>query len=200
MHIDPYAIDIRYTLGLMAQQLHAAQPRTVRIASYSAELVKAAVRQLCCSPIDIFVETAAIQAEVRETLGVDVAIGQPAQGPADAALFPFSLGQGAQPAGEHTIIAAFHNALSYKSIVQPGRTAATIFGQLARLKSDYRLRSLAGLYSPRFIALLACAHLARRWDSAWYFRLEDYAMRHLIEFGPLWRFSYIVVASGHRTN
>lgn len=196
MQVDPYSIEVRYTLGLMAYHLKTSQPGSVRIASSSIEMVKATVRYLIYEPVRILVENAEIQSHLAESLGVVVEVVEHNAPPADAALFPFSLEEGMRPGNEQTIIVACRNALSYKSFVHPGAAQGTIFQKLARLKRSYRLKTVAGLYSPRFIILLALAKAVEHWDSSRYFFLENRAMSRLIETGPLWRFSYIVVVTG----
>jgi hypothetical protein len=159
-------------------------------------MVKSVVSHLCCEQLSIVVERPEIQAAIADTLGVAVNVLDPGSGPADVALFPFSLEEGAQPAGERTIVVACYNSLSYKSLFYPLDAQGTVFGKLARLQTAYHLSPVAGLYSPRYILRLALAKIVERWNSAWYFRLEDRAMRQLIEYGPMWRLSYIVVVVG----
>jgi hypothetical protein len=149
--------------------------------------------------MSILVESPEIQSAVAGSLGVEVKIAKPGGPVADAALFPFSLEEGMQPDGERTIVAGCYNALSYKSLLYPLSTQGVVFGKLGRLKPGYHLSPMAALYSPRFILWLTLAKLLERWDSAWYFRLEDRAMRHFIETGAMWRFSYIVVFTGRST-
>jgi hypothetical protein len=195
VQVNPHSNEIRYTLGLMMYHLHAARPRSIRIASHSPEMVKSVVRHLCYEDVALAVENSSLQATVAESLGVQVGVvGQAAR--ADAALFPFSLEEGLRPAGERVLVAACTNGLSYKSLRYPLSVRKTALGTITQLKPTYRLRPVAGLYSPDFIARLALAKLFERWDSARYFRLEERAMRRLIETGPLWRLSYLVVFTG----
>ena len=194
--VNPHSNEVRYTLGVMAYQLSLAQPESVRIASHSTEIVKSVMRYLCCDQVSIRVESPEIQAAIVDAFGRRVEVTEPGCAPADAALFPLSLEEGAQPAGEATIVVACRNSLSYKSILHPGATHGTAFGIPTRLRRAYDLRPVAGLYSPQFVLWLALAKIVERWSSAWYFRLEDRAMSRLITSGAMWRLSYIVVAAG----
>lgn len=198
--VNPHSIETRYTLGLMAYHLSLSRPTRVRIASCSTEMAKAALRSLCSDRWSFVVESPEIKAAVADTLGLTVEVAEPGSKPADAALFPFSIEEGAVPAGEQTIVVACRNSLSYKSIAYPRSIRGTASERLAALRKDYRLRPVAGLYSPNFILLLSLAKIAERFDSSWYFRLEDRAMARLITQGFMWRFSYIVVAAGQNSN
>jgi hypothetical protein len=200
MQIDPYSNEIRYTLGLMAYHLSLAQPSSVRIASPSVEMVKSVIRYLNDQSLSIFVETKEIQHAIADSLGVDVDVVMGGNEITDAVLLPFSLEEGFHPRGEKTIIAACYNALSYKILLHPLSVKGTIFQKLQRLKKNYRLNSAAGLFSPKFVLWLSLAKLVERWDSARYFQLEDRAMQHFIERGPMWRLSYIVLVTGRATS
>jgi len=198
--VNPFSSEIRYTLGMMAYHLSLARPSSVRIASQSSELVKSVIRYLCYEPSSILVETRAIQTDVAHSLGIMVGVVSDDTIVADTAMFPFSLEEGMQPAGEQTIIAACYNAISYKSLLYPLSKKETIFRQLAGLRPGYQIRPTASLYSPRFILWQALAKLVEHWNSALYFQLEDRAMRQFIESGPLWRLSYIVILTGRRAS
>jgi hypothetical protein len=158
------------------------------------------MRYLCCDQISIFVESPIIQVAIADSLGQKVKVTKSSDEVADAVLFPFSLEESLQPAGERTVVAAYYNALSYKSLLYPKSIRGTDSKKIARLKSGYHLSAVAGLYSPRFILWLTLAKIAEHWDSALYFRLEDRAMRQLIETGLLRRLSYIVVVTGRSTS
>ncbi len=196
MDVDPRSTEIRYTLDLMAYYLQAMRPRRVRIASRSGEIVKAVVRRLGGMEVSLLVETPGMQALIRDSLGLELRVFEPGTGSADVALFPFSLEEGLRPAGEPAIVVASRNALSYKSLLYPGKVRKTVWGEMAKLRPDYKLEPVCGLYPPQFVLLWALAKGVERLDSAWYFRLEDRAMRRLVEFGPLWRLSYIVLLVG----
>lgn len=201
MQTNPYSAEFRYTIDLMARHvLMATQAQTVRIASHSAEIAKAVVRRLDCERLILLVESQSIQAEVRISLGVETEVIGEDSPSAEAALFPFSLGSGLVPAGEPIIVAACENALSYKSLLHPGKIKETAFQHLSRLRKSYCLTPLAGLYSPKWMWWLILAKMAERWSSASWFRLEDLAMCSLIEFGPMWRLSYIVVFTGQSSH
>lgn len=193
---NPYSAEMRYTLDLMIYALQAREPRSIRIASHSAEFVKAALRRLACADAAVLVEDQALQVMARDSLGMVVQVAEQGAAPADAALFPFSLNVDASPAREPFIVVACENALSYKSLLHAGRVKGTALGQMNKLKADYRLAPVAGLYAPSFVLRHFTAQLARQVDPAWWFRLEDQAMRRLIERGPFWRLSYIVVFAG----
>jgi hypothetical protein len=193
---DPCSTEMRYTLDLMLYALQASEPSSVRIASRSIEVVKAALRRLACMEVALFVEDEAMQAMARDVLGLAVGVSGPGSDPADAALFPFSLNGDVRLPWEPTIVVACENALSYKPLLYPGRVEGTVFGQMRKLKAVYSLEPVAGLYSPRFVLWRFMAQLVGRFDSAWWFRLEDLAMRRLINYGPLWRLSYLVVFAG----
>jgi hypothetical protein len=175
--------------------LHAQQPRSVRICSDSVEMVKAVVRRLAVDNYRLFVGTQAICAAVRASLGIEVEVA--GTEPAEAALAPFSLEAAKLPC-ERIIVAAVRNAISYKSLLHPGTVRTTAIGTLARVRRQYRVEQVVGMYPPRFVALLALAHLAGRRSAAAYFRLSDLAMQYLYDFGPMWRLSYVVAFAGHR--
>ncbi len=196
MQVDPYSNEIRYTLSLMAYHLSLVQPSSVRIASHSVEMTKSVVRYLSYQPLSIFVETSEIQTAIAHSLGISVNVINSDNEIADAVLLPFSLEEGAYPAGEETVIAAWYNPLSYKTLLHPFAVKGTIFKKLQKLKTKYHLTPMAGLFSPRFILWLSLAKIVESWNSEIYFRLEDRAMRHFIERGPIWRLSYIVVVNG----
>ena len=198
-HINPFSNQVRYTVGLMATHRMRRCCSPCGVASRSTEMVKSVVRHLCYEDMSILVENAEIQSAVAGSLGVEVGIAMPGGPVADAALFPLSLEEGMQPAGERTIVAGCYNALSYKSLLYPLSMQGTVYGKLARLKPHYHLSVVGALYSPRFVLWLALAKLLERRHSAWYFRLEDHAMHHFVESGALWRFSYIVVVTGRST-
>jgi hypothetical protein len=198
--VNPYSNEIRYTLGVMMHHLNTAKPGSVRIASHSIEMVKSVIRQLWYEPVRCFVENVEIQAEIASTLGVKARVREPGSSRADAALFPFSLEEGLHPTGEKTIIAACYNTLSYKTILYPRSGRGTIFGKLSRLKKEYQVQPVAGLFSPHFIVRQSIARVMKHWDASRHFQWEDRAMNRLIEAGPMWRLSYIVVITGRKTN
>jgi hypothetical protein len=200
MQVNRYSNEVRYTLSLIAYHLSLTQPASVRIASHSIEMAQAVLRYLCDEPMSIFVETEEIQNAISDSLGRNTHVIRSGKDVADAAIFPFSLEDGLHPAGEKTIIAACYNALSYKTLLRPLSVKGNIFEKLGRLKPNYRLNPVAGLFAPRFILWLSLAKLVERWDSSLYFQLEDRAMRQFIEFGPMWRLSYIVVLTGRTAN
>jgi len=200
MQINPYSNEIRYTLSLMAYHLNLAQPSSVRIASNSVEMVKSVVRYLSNQGLSIFVETPEIQATIADSLGVIVNVAHKGDEVADAVLLPFSLEEGLHPQGEEMVIAASYNALSYKTLLHPFAGKGRIIKKLRKLKKSYLLTPAAGLFSPGFILWLSLAKVVERLDSALYFQLEDHAMHHFIERGPMWRFSYIVVFTGRARN
>jgi hypothetical protein len=162
---------------------------------YSTEMVKAVVRRLAAAGPRLFLSTQAMRAVVQESLGLDVEVAGPE--PAEAAFCPLVIDRNSLTS-ERIIVGALHNAISYKSLMYPGAVRTAAPGMLTRVRRHYQVEQVVGLYPPRMILLLALAHLARRWSSPAYFRLSDRSMQYLYEFGPMWRFSYIVVFSGHR--
>jgi hypothetical protein len=198
MQDDPYSLEVHYTLDLMAYCLAGRNPKSVRVASHSTEIVKALVRRLCYGGMKILVETPEIQEIVRNTIGVETDLSEQEFQAAEVGLFPFSLEKGLEPAGEMAIVAACHNALSYKSLLDPRNLNRPLFRDLAKLRTVYFVTPFAGLFSPRFVLRWLAAKAVERVDSSRYFHLEDQAMRQLIEFGPLWRMSYVVIVNGQR--
>jgi hypothetical protein len=196
-NVNPYSTEVRYSLDLMGQLLQAQKPHSVRIYSDSAEMVKAVVRRVAFDDYRLFVNTPALREAVQASLGLEVDIAVAGAEPAEAALFPLSP-PGASLPRERILVAAVRNALSYKSLLYPGTVRTTAFGTLARVRRHYQIEQVVGMYPPRFIALLARAHLARRRSASEYFRLSDRAMQYLYEFGPMWRLSYVVIFAGHR--
>ncbi len=193
--INPYSTEIRYTLDLMGSMLHAQQPQSVRVYTDSVEMAKASVRRLAATNYRLFVDTPEICAAIQTSLGVDVEVAGTA--PVDAAFVPLAR-QGQALPHERMMVAAVHNAFSYKSLLYPGIARTTAFSTLARARRSYQVEQVVGMFSPRFIALLALAHVAGRRNEAAYFRLNDLAMQYVYEHGPLWRLSYVVIFSGHR--
>jgi hypothetical protein len=198
MQANPHSAEIRYSLGLAGSYLAVTNPARVRIASNSIPLVQAVVRHLCYSPFSLAVDHPSIQSALRDSLGVETTITNSEHEPADAALFPFSLQEGVRPAGEKTLVVLAENALSYKSLICPGKVRGTVFSELAGLRGHYRMQPVAGLYTPNFIFWWTLAKALERIDSARYFRFEDRAMNRLIGYGSVARFSYIVVLLGER--
>ncbi|WP_129672184.1 hypothetical protein [Candidatus Chloroploca sp. Khr17] len=199
MVANPYSNEVRYSLGLMLHHLDAARPRRVRLATHCVEMARSAARFLCHSQLTLEVESATIRDALGEIPKVAAEVRDPQRSPADAALFPFSLEEGLRPAGEPLLVAASYNGLSYKRLLYPRQRRPGIFATMAALRPAYCTQPLAGLYSPRFILGLALAKMLEGRDSARYFAQEDRTMRRLIDTGPLWRFSYIVIFTGHRT-
>lgn len=201
MFQDPYLPENRYSLDLMLFHLHQIQPRpkSIRIATPSVELAKAALRRLDSPGMAIIVDSAQIQAELKQVFNVSTCLREELPSPPEVTLCPFSLEHGVDLYGANHIIAASRNLLSYKKILYPRFAAPTILSIFNQLSHSYQITPLAGLYSPRFVFRWALAKSIERLSSAWYFRLEDQAMQSLIEFGWLWRLSYIVVyAARHR--
>jgi len=196
MQIDPYSNEIRYSLSLMAYHLNLVRPSSVRIASHSVEIVKSVVRQLSYQPLSIFVETHEIQTALADLFGVMANVTQNRNEIADAVMMPFSLEEGLRPRGEEIVIAACYNALSYKTLLHPLAAKETISKKLRTLETNYLVIPVAGLFSPSFILWFTLAKVVERFDSALYFQLEDHAMHHMIERGPWWRLSYIVIVTG----
>jgi hypothetical protein len=192
---NPHSTDIRYTLDFMGYMLHAQHPRSVRVRSDSIDMVKAVVRRLAVDNYCLFVDTQEIRTAVRASLGIEVEVA--GTEPAEAAIAPFSLEATSLPC-ERIIVAAVHNAISYKSLLHPGTVRTTAVGTLAWVRRQYRVERVVGVYPPRFVALLALADLAGRRSASAYFRLSDLAMQYLYDFGPMWRLSYVVAFAGHR--
>lgn len=198
MPVDPYSNEIRYSLAVVAHALSTARPRSVRIASNSVEMVKAVVRTLACDEYALVVETRELRDAVEAWFGGAVEVRGSDGRVADAAVFPFSLEDGFEPAGEKTVVAACYNTLSYKTLLGSRHLKGSVFGKRERLNRTHRTTVVAGLFSPVFVALIGVGKLIERLDSALYFRVEDMAMRRLIDIGPWWRLSYIVVLTGQR--
>jgi hypothetical protein len=193
--VNPYSTEIRYMLDLMGYMLHKQKPRSVRIGSASIEMVKAVVRRLAGDDYRLLVDTQDLRAAVRSTLDIEVEVAGTEI--AEAALLPLSLESTSLPR-ERIIVAAVHNALSYKSLLYPGTIRTTALGTLGQVRRQYHVDRVVGIYPPRFIALLALAHVARRRSAAAFFRLSDLAMQYLYDFGPMWRLSYVVAFTGQR--
>jgi hypothetical protein len=198
MHIDPYSNEVRSTVDLMLYYLMQTHPRRVRIASHSSALAQVIARRLCYTPLKLYVEHQDIQATLRETLAVEAQVIEQGIEPADIAIVPAFLEEDMRLMGEPWIVATCFNAWSYKNLLYPGAARHTIAMHLAALRSSYHLEAVAGLFSPRFLFWLTLAQGAERLSSAWYFYLNDYAMRRLIDYGPLWRLSYLVVTLARR--
>jgi hypothetical protein len=183
-------------MSLVGYQVALLRPRSVRIASTSGELVRAVVRNLACGGYRLIVETEALRREAADLLGLNVEVRDQASPPADCAVFPFSLGAGSEPEGESSVVVVCHNGVSYKSLLRPGRAGPTVGRTIGRLEGRYRVGAVGGLFSPRCIWWLALATLAGRLSSPLQLWLEGRALAHLVERGPLWRFSYVVVLAG----
>ena len=198
MQLDPYSTEARYTLDILAARLARLHPRSVRIATSSVGLAESAARRLACLGAQLHVDDKDIQQALATSLALETSLANPGNPVADVVLFPFSLEEGSKPANERFLFAACHNGLSYKSVIAPRTLRVRAAREMAKLARDYRIRPIAGLYSPRFIVKWAAAKAMERIDSAWYFRLEELAMRDLIDFGPSWRLSYIVTFAGKK--
>ncbi len=193
--VDPYSIETRYTLDMMCMLLHAQAPRSVRIASDSPEMVKAVIRRIADDYKRIIVDTPDLSEEVQNSLNISVEIAS--QQSADAILCPLSFRPQLLP-HERVLVGAFYNAWSYKTLLQPGKMRMAAARVIQRVRDHYRVDTIRGLYSPRFITLLGLSEAARRWNPRAHFQLGDRAMQYLYEDGPLWRLSYVVVFAGHR--
>ena len=200
MENNPHSLELRYTLSLLAYQVQAIRPERVRIATQSPEMAKAMARQLSYAPISLFVDHAGIQQDILEALGLKVFLTESDPVPADVVVFPFSFGVNASPHGEASIVMACENAFSYKSLLYPRQIMGIRHRQWRRLGKEYVLDPVANLYSPRFIFWWTLAKAFETINSAWYFRLEDHAMRRLIDVGPHWRFSFLAVIIGRRAS
>jgi hypothetical protein len=188
---------MRYSLDLLMTKLFMiTSPGSIRIASNSLEIVKAVVRRLAYHDYFLIVENQAIQKEILGTFGIQTHILESYPHAADVAVFPFSLEEGCKALREPVILTVCHNAFSYKSLLYPRSIRWTVYNEIAKLKADYEIEPYASLYSPRFILRWSLAKAVERLRSSWFFRLEDVAMRRLIDFSPLWRLSYIVVLAG----
>ena len=193
--IDPYSIEIRYTLDYMGYLLDQKQPRSVRIYSDSVEMVKAVVRRLAADGRELLVANTGLKAAVETSLAVPVRVA--GSEPAEAAFAPLALPATALPR-EPIIVASMRNALSYKSLLYPGTIRAAAITTLGRVKQQYAIEQVVGLYPPRFVAMLGLAHLLGRRNPATYFHLSDRAMQHIYSTGPMWGLSYVVIFAGQR--
>lgn len=199
MQTNLYSTELRYTLSLLAFHVQGVHPQRVRIASQSTEMVKAFIRQMVCCPVLFYVDSLNIQVNLQETMGLKVLLSDDEETVADIAVFPFSIDDGSLPNGEAIIIVACENPLSYKSLIYPKLISTSIHSQLRCLRNDYRVTPIASLYSLRFIFWSALSKVVETLNPAWYFYLEDYSMRRLIEIKSTWRFSYLAVFIGQRT-
>src|SRR5205085_3704836 len=66
---DPYSLEGHYGLDMACYLLHRQQPRSVRIVSHDAEVVKAAARRLDWVSEPLLVETSQLASTLREQLG-----------------------------------------------------------------------------------------------------------------------------------
>ena len=193
---NPYSTENKYTLDLLSHYVYIIHPNRVRIATDSVEMAKSIARRLFCESYELLVENSQIQEAIFEGLGIRTLVRRSNSTPADAAVFPFSFPDRLQPEKEPAIIVACLNAFSYKNLIYPGIVKNTVYTTLSKLTADYTVSSISSLYSPQFIFWWTLAKLVENLNSACYFRLEDLAMQRIIHFGPLWRFSYIVVFTG----
>jgi hypothetical protein len=201
MRFHPNSIELRYTLGLASTQLGMRRPETVHLAGASTELALAAVRamgQVDCGLRELRVDSLEVQEALGETFGLAPSLEEDCPLPADFGLYPFTTVAEAARARETAIAVACENSVSYKSLIYPGSVPASAFRYFSALRPKYSLSAAASLYTPKFIALWWLAKVAQRLDSSLYFRWEDYAMRRLVGYGPVWRFSYLVVIVGRR--
>jgi hypothetical protein len=201
MLIDPYSFEIRYSLDFMIYQLFKnCSPQKIRIVSNSLEIVESIIRRLSCRKYSFIVQNRDLQVAITKKFRIQPQVFNYDDIPADVALFPFSQGDIIRTNGEASIIAVCWNSLSYKSLLYPKLIQGNIYNKMNRFRHSYQLKSIAGLYSPNFIIRLGLAKVAEYFNSSWYFGLEDMALRRLIDFSPLWRFSYIVIFTGKRSN
>jgi poly-beta-1,6-N-acetyl-D-glucosamine synthase len=196
--VDPHGNEIRYALAQAGQVVAGAQPITVRIASRSPEVVRAAVRQLSACDYRLVLETEELRQSVADWFGLTAEVRGERATPADVALLPFSLEEGMRPAGEATVVAVCHNALSHRGLLGRGGPGGTVFQKLAILDQTYDTRAVSGILSPLSIALFGLANLLERWSSSLHFRVEDLARQRIVEPGPLWRVSSVVIIAGRR--
>ena len=193
--LDPYAVEIHYSLDMLGYLLHAERARSVRICSDSAEMAKAIVRRLSSNPCEILVQSESIAGAVWSSLGIRTCVA--GEQPAEIAVLPFPSPETTLPA-ENVVVAAARNPVSYKTVLHPGSVQFGALAIIRRLQKQYSLHATVGMYSPRFIAIQALAQLTRRWSDSTYYRLSDMAMQHIYEFGPAWRFSYVICFAARR--
>jgi hypothetical protein len=198
MYFHPHSIGIRYSLGIVAYQLNVARPKSVHLGTESAEMATAFIRQLGQDAYTVRVDNPRIQRSVQEMFGMIPSLESNYSTPADLGVYLFAPVAHVAQAREEAIAVACENAISYKSFFYPGNVHRTVFHYIAALKRNYSVTSAANLFAPKFVVLWAAAKMLERLDSALYFRLEDFAMCRLIEYGSMWRLSYIVVLFGRR--
>lgn len=193
---DPYSLEGHYSLDMACYLLHQRQPRSVRLVTHDAEVVKAAARRLDWVSEPLLVETPQIVAVLMEQLGVPSVCDAELQ--ADAALVLLPAGLSGLPPIASFIVTVAQNALSYKSLLYPGQIGSNVFALLRWLKQHYLICDKVGLFGPRFVFNWAISQLAGvRWAPE-HFRYGQRAIDNLYSSGSLWWLGYLVVVAARQ--
>lgn len=198
MHFHPHSIEIRYSLSLVACQLGLVQPKSLHIGTESVPIATAVIRQLGRNTCVVRVDNQQVQHAIQDTFGVVPLLDANDEMPADFGIYPFVSVKQVAYAREEVVAVVCENASSYKNLLYPGKVPEFVFRYLAVLRQNYFVTPVASLFTPKFIVIWTFAKILERLDSAFYFRLEDYAMRRLIGYGPMWRLSYLVILAGKK--
>jgi hypothetical protein len=191
---NPYAIEERYTLDYLCFLAHRQRPRSLRIFTRQPEVAVAIVRRLAPTGADLLVESEAIAASVKDSLGLEV--GSPSPHFPDVVVCPWLTER--DPPDGAVLIGSVHNALSYKTLRSPGgvRTIAPLV--LRRFEARYDIHARIGFLPPFAIGLFSASALGRRWHPSYGYFFTDLAMKQLFTSGPFWRLSYVVLFSAKR--
>lgn len=194
---NPYSLESHYSLDMACYLLHREHPATVRICTGDVEIVKAAVRRLGWVTGRITVASPSLAAAVQPISAVAV---EPYDSGAtsDAILLPFARREYPDPPLASLLVSVTLNALSYKSLLYPGRTSDTVVSFVRWLRSSYHIRDRVGLFAPRFILEWAISQAAGTRYPALHFRCGQRALDHIYATGPLWWTGYILVVSASR--
>lgn len=194
MLADSNSIEVRYTCDLLAAQLAAFGPQPIRIATKRLDLALALARRLAWQSQPLLVECRTLRDVIHQQL--DLEVGLVGEVHHSLAVFPFSIEEGLRPTGEQTLLVACRNGLSYKNLIYPGAVRSTVFGTIGRLRPAYSMRPICALYPPSFIGHWLLALLLGKLSAPLHFRLGQQALDRLIDWGPLWPLSYIVLLAG----
>lgn len=192
---NPYGIESRYGLDMACYFLSQAKPATVRICSSDPEVVKAVVRRLQHGVPAMLVETPELAEMLQKDFGFDAAAMHPDIS-VDAAIVPFSRHRYETPPIADAVVVVASNAVSYKSLIHPGRVEDSTRGVLKWLQQSHVVYGRVGLLTPDFILLWTLSLILKKVHSPSYFRLQQRALERVFARGPLWWLGYTVVIAG----
>lgn len=193
---NPQALDNHYGLDLACQSVFRLRPSSVRICTPEPALVVAVLRRLGRLGAELFVENDSLANAVAAVLGerpqVDASMH------ADVALVPFARQMYAEPPDARHLVLLGYNALSYKSLLAPGKIRDTLPAQMRWMARRYQISERVGMFTPGFITRWAISAAAGPRIPELHFRAGQQAMDRIYTTGAFWWTGYVTLLSGPR--